>query len=294
MKNSLVSFAVALALTGLACGTALAQVGPGFYNDDYLNSTGAAATSLDLTFSGDLTAALSGGGFVASFPYPGGTVLTGTIPQNTPVNGLTVTDSYDAGTNTTTLVYSGTASVVSGLSAHVGYSLLGGYTGQENTQSPAFLRSSWDNGGGTLLPANAALTETISGAGALDTSGTQATTYVLLHADVGFASGGGVTTSKWAEFEVPTDTPGTPWFENDSTVPIVLSSVGYQLSTTPIPLDQLNSAFEPADSFTPLGIPDGTTLQPGEAVPEPGTIVLLGTAAIALLGYLWRRRRQAA
>ena len=117
MKNSLVSFAVALALTGLACGTALAQVGPGFYNDDYLNSTGAAATSLDLTFSGDLTAALSGGGFVASFPYPGGTVLTGTIPQNTPVNGLTVTDSYDAGTNTTTLVYSGTASVVSGLSA---------------------------------------------------------------------------------------------------------------------------------------------------------------------------------
>ena len=36
MKKSLVSVAVALALTGLACGTAPAQ---GWYNDDYLNST---------------------------------------------------------------------------------------------------------------------------------------------------------------------------------------------------------------------------------------------------------------
>ena len=57
-----------------------------------------------------------------------------------------------------------------------------GYTGQENTQSPAFLGSSWDNGGGTLPTGDAALTVTLSGAGTVGTSGTQATTYVLLHA----------------------------------------------------------------------------------------------------------------
>ncbi len=289
MKNLLVSFALALVLTGLTCGSAPAQ----FYNDNYVNSTGTTATSLDLTFSGNVTSNLySAGTFVYSFPYPGGNVIESTMPYSSP--GLTVSASYNSTTNTTTLVYSGTAGVVNGATAHVGYGMTGGTNGGENTQSPAFLAASWDSSAGTLLPANPVLTETISGAGTLSTSGSQATTFVLLHADAALTLGG-VATGEWAEFQVPTNAQGTPWFENDSTVPVTLSNVGYQLSPTLIPLDQLNNISEPASSFTPLGgIPDGTTLQPGQAVPEPSTLALLGAGGIGLLGYVWRRRRRSA
>jgi hypothetical protein len=94
---------------------------------------------------------------------------------------------------------------------------------------------------------------------------------------------------------VPTNQQGTPWFENDSTVPLTLSNVGYQLSPTLIPLDELNSTYEPASNFTPLGIPDGTTLQPGEAVvPEPSALALLTAGAIGLLSFAWRRREHSA
>ena len=293
MKTSLLSFAVAFAVTGLTCGTALAQ----FYNDDYTNTTGTTAYSLDLTFSGSQTGNLAGETFVYAFPWPNsGTTIEAQLPYNgSPynANGITVSDSYDPGTNTTTLVYSGTYGLASGATAHVGYGLAGGSNGGENTQSPAFLGSSWDVGGGTLLPANPVLTETISGAGTLNTSGTQATTFMLLHANVASAAGG-TPVGQWAEFQVPTNAMGTPLFENDGTAPVTLSNVGYQLSSTLIPLDQLNSIDEPASYFTPLGIPDGTTLGPGQSVvPEPGTIVLLGVGAIGVAAYAWQRRRRA-
>ena len=294
MKISLLSFAVAFAVTGLMCGTARAQ----FYNDDYTNSTGTTAYSLDLTFSGNQTANFPGETFVYAFPYPNsGTTIESQMPYNgSPynANGITVTDTYDPGTNTTTLVYSGTYGLAPGGTAHVGYGLSGGTNGGENVQSPAFLGSSWDVGGGTLLPANPTLTVTVSGAGTVNTSGTQATTFVLLHADVASGLGAGGATGEWAEFQVPTNAMGTPYFENDSTAPVTLSSVGYQLSPTLIPLDELNSTYEPAGNFTSLGIPDGTTLQPGQSVvPEPSAIALLGVGGIGLIACRLRRRRAA-
>jgi hypothetical protein len=66
------------------------------------------------------------------------------------------------------------------------------------------------------------------------------------------------------------------------------------------------SAFTDAShTITLQGIssPDGTPIDPGRlsfesgfrfkpaAVPEPSTIVTLGTGALCLLGYAWRRRR---
>ena len=47
--------------------------------------------------------------------------------------------------------------------------------------------------------------------------------------------------------------------------PVTLSNVGYQLSTTEIPLEELNSTSKPADRFYSSGYSDGTTLQPGGA-----------------------------
>ena len=34
-----------------------------------------------------------------------------------------------------------------------------------------------------------------------------------------------------------------------------------------------------------------TTYLTGSSVPEPGTIVLLGSAAVGLLAYAWRKRK---
>jgi hypothetical protein len=72
----------------------------------------------------------------------------------------------------------------------------------------------------------------------------------------------------------------------------VLSNVGYQLSSVEVPLDQLNNAYEPAGKFTPVGISDGTLLEPGQVVvPEPATIVMLLAAAAMSVIVRGRRRR---
>ena len=288
MKNSPVSLAVAVVLTVLTCGTALAQPEMPFYNNNYPNPTGVTATSLDLSFSGNLTNSFSDATFYYNFPWPAGGGINGPIPYSTP--GLTVTDTYNAGTNTTSLVFSGTAGVPSGDVGHIGYGMcpLGTIEGRE---SPAFLGAAWDISSGTqqetLLPLMPALTQTLSGAGTVTGSGN--TTYVLLFANVAL-SGSGPPAGQWAEFPVPTNAMGTPYFENDAGVPLILSNVGYQISPTLIPLEQLNPTDEPPSSFTPIPGADGV-LQVGQSFtsPEPGTLALLGAAAVGLA--LYRRRR---
>ena len=72
-----------------------------------------------------------------------------------------------------------------------------------------------------MLPADVALTVTDQGAGSA--SGSGGTTYMVLVASVGSASGGGATTTEWAEFAVPSNALGAPFFENDGTAPVTLS-----------------------------------------------------------------------
>ena len=126
--------------------------------------------------------------------------------------------------------------------------------------SPPITTAYWDNSGGTLGVTAPSITPTITGAGSLlNLSGSQVS-YVILFADA-TTSGSGSVAGEWSEIPVPTSSMGTPAFANDSTVPLTLSNVGFQLSPTLIPLDNLNFNSEPPSGMTPFsGIPNGTTV----------------------------------
>jgi hypothetical protein len=270
MKNPLVSLAVALALTGLACSVALAQVEPtSWYNEDVPNTTGTSQTSLKVCLKGDQMSHIAG---ISINPFANGTFST----------------SYDQGADVTTIDFSGDP-IPSGQMAHIGYGLVGGGDVEHGSASPKTLSKVWSDG--VVQTPAPFVTTTLRGvSGTLSGDGTDM--WILLHADVTFEAGG-TATGEWAEFQVPADPAqqGTFWFENNSTQAITLSNVGYQISSFEIPLDFLNSIMEPASLFTPVAsIPDGTVLQPGQSAPEPGTIVLLAAAAIGLTLRAWRRR----
>jgi hypothetical protein len=107
---------------------------------------------------------------------------------------------------------------------------------------------------------------------------------------------GGNTTGGW--YEVPyTGSLPQIQFSNPTATSETLSDVGYQLSPTLIPLDNLNFGTDPppgfpGSTFTPTPQFDGTSISAGGSLtitPEPSMLLPL-VGCIALLGYAARRR----
>jgi PEP-CTERM motif len=101
-------------------------------------------------------------------------------------------------------------------------------------------------------------------------------------------SSGGQTTNNW--FEVPFQSTGPSFqanFLNVGSSNLTLSNVGFFLSDTQIPLDQLNLNDYPV---TPIPGFDGS-LSPGSSfgpsVPEPSTwaMLIIGFAGLGFLAY---------
>ncbi len=111
---------------------------------------------------------------------------------------------------------------------------------------------------------------------------------------------GGTTIGQW--FEMPYTTDHSPIFSftNNTAAPELLSNVGFFLSPTEIPLDDLNFGTDsppdiPGSPFTGLAQLDGLDLSSGGSVtvspvPEPSTLPILGVAVVAILWSCRRRR----
>jgi hypothetical protein len=176
-----------------------------------------------------------------------------------------------------------------GINGSVGSPVSGG--------GPAFklLSQAWSNASTTTqMP-----TLTASGLGTVGSN----VKYVTLFADI---TSGGQTVGQW--FEIPY-TPGTPpqlTLTNYTTGSETLSNVGFQLSQTLIPLDNLNFNDDPppgspGSSFTPLPSFDGQSLPAGDGagnpggsftadLPEPSSLLLLATGIFGTAGCFRKRR----
>jgi hypothetical protein len=104
---------------------------------------------------------------------------------------------------------------------------------------------------------------------------------------------GGASAGEW--YELPFNpTHGEITVGNNESNPITLSNVGYLISSTEIPLDQLNATDLPPSSFLSLPSLDGAVIPGGgiinaTVVPEPPTLVL---CALGSVGLVRRRRRE--
>lgn len=127
--------------------------------------------------------------------------------------------------------------------------------------------------------------------------------YAIFFANV---TSGGQTTGQWFEIPYTTTSPPSLTLTNYTGSSETLSNVGYQLSPTLIPLDNLNFGNDPppgypGSPFTPLPSADGQSLSAGDGMggaggsyvsplPEPSSIILLGTGVFATTCFIRRRR----
>jgi PEP-CTERM motif len=125
--------------------------------------------------------------------------------------------------------------------------------------------------------------------------------YELIYA-VSTDTSTGAITGAW--FAVPFQPSGHLFtFQNNGSADTVrLSDVGYLITSSDIPLDQLNSLYFPppgqtGSPFTSLPQYDGQSVGPGGSLdvvtPEPGMLVLFGSGLVGLGAFLRKRRTQA-
>lgn len=287
--------AIALVCMTTCAGSAHAEI---FNQYCPLPTLSGGANEFVIVFVGDVTSYIN-------------TTMTSTDKGVNPfanVGTSTVTATYNSMTNATTVIYTGTTNITSSSSFSYGansnslphFGLDGTGAPQMNVLSQSWMNTS--NSSSTALPSLAVNVVNPPMPGAMNVK------YITFFADV---TSNGLTVGQW--FEVPYTTGTSPQLTltNYTTGTETLSNVGYMLSPTLIPLDNLNFNDAPppgtpgvTSPFTSLPQYDSgpdSMLSPGDgmgtpggilttaSLPEPSSLISMATAFLAVGGYLGHR-----
>jgi hypothetical protein len=207
-----------------------------------------------------------------------------------------------SGTTSVTAVFNGTNTVVTFTGSNPILSSYNFYNNTGQSGEPHFglngsggsftlLSSSWTNTNTsttTMLPSLSVHAPGVSGPNVK---------YITFFADV---TANGQTVGQWFELPYTGSTIPTFQFTNYTSGAETLSNVGFQLSPTLIPLDNLNWPSDPppgqsGSMFTPAPQDDqslGPLASENIATPEPSTMVLLTSMLPVLLGWSLAVRRK--
>lgn len=245
------------------------------FTQNVINNTGAPQSQINIVVDGNYTRNVTG----VYDAFPGGT---------------NISSSYDPTTSLTTISITPKVAgqvVAAGATVHVGYSILGiGPLGG----GPETILDYWG-----VSQSSPSASDQLIGPSFYVTNPGQGpnSEFVIIYSTIEMSNG--VTAGEWSEQQVVAGQCFQVGLQNDdySDGNWYPFDVSYKLSSTEIPLDDLNSVYEPLTSFLPMpGFSNGTGTKFAEqwdsilapSVPEPACIGLL---AVGVLGVTKRPKR---
>ena len=295
------NFAVALVIAAVGAGSARAAIIGGLIGEalnTYVplppSSMTGGATSFAIVFQGNVTSSID------TSTTAGDSALNPFLFLNNQLNngGTTSVTAAVDGNGNTVVTFTGSNPITS--STEFGFENGLPHLGLSSSPSgPAALdiiSQTWSNSSSSFaLPGGVSVSVV---------NGSPADPFVVLFAAV---TSNGNTVGQW--FELPYTAGTTPQLAitNYTANAETLSDVGYFLSSTQIPLDDLNFGLAPppgtpGSPFIPLPNLDGQTLAGGNgiggaggtigpfSVPEPSSIISLGMGLLVVAGCFARRR----